>query len=275
LPDLLQPNARRSDLWQVARCCAALALVCLLGGAGPALGASALRLPFPTEFGEFEGETLDPEGARLGRARVSVARDPQGRIVVEGERGISGRESTRYSALLEPVAGGAGLRPLLQHTLTVDAQGATLTETVVDHASGQGTCTTDGKQETVELAPEDRVSIASADLLLAPLAREERDEVTFQTLICAQGLHLVDVSARRTGRVVRPSEGTQVVEIEYKIKLNPIMALIARPFLPRILFWIDPAVSGPSVAQQLPLFPRGPTVFVVRRGIAPGLFLAN
>jgi hypothetical protein len=249
--------------------------VCLLGGAGPALGASALRLPFPTQFGEFDGETLDPEGARLGHARVSVARDPQGRIVVEGERGISGRESTRYHALLEPMDGGQLLRPLRQHTQTVDAQGATLAETLIDHETGLVTCTTDGEHETLELAEEDRVSITSADFLLAPLARGEQDEITFQTLICAQGLHLVDVSARRTGRVVRPSEGTQVVEIEYKIKLNPIMALIARPFLPRILFWIDPAVSGPSVAQQVPLFPRGPTVFVVRRGIAPDLFLAN
>ncbi len=259
----------------MARCCAALALLCLLGGAGPALGASALRLPFPTEFGEFEGETLDPEGAPLGLARVSVARDPQGRIVVEGERGIRGQESSRYQALLEPMDGGQMLRPLRQHTQTLDAQRATLAETVIDHESGQATCTTDGKQETLELAEEDRVSIASADFLLAPLARGEQDELSFQTLICSQGLHLVDVSARRTGRVVRPSAATQVVEIEYKIKLNPIMALIARPFLPRILFWIDPAVSGPSVAQQLPLFPRGPTVFVVRRGIAPGLFLAN
>jgi len=249
--------------------------VCLLGGAGPALAASALRLPFPTQFGEFEGATLDPKGAPLGDARVSVARDPQGRIVVEGERGISGRESTSYHALLEPMDGGQVLRPLRQHTQTVDAQGATLAETVIDHESGVGSCTTDGKRETVDLAEEDRVSIASADFLLAPLARGEQDEVTFQTLICSQGLHLVDVSARRTGRVVRPSEGKQVVEIEYKIRLNPIMALIARPFLPRILFWIDPSVSGPSVAQQLPLYPRGPTVVVVRRGIAPSLFLAR
>jgi hypothetical protein len=249
--------------------------VCLLGGAGPALGASALRLPFPTQFGEFEGATLDPKGAPLGDARVSVARDPQGRIVVDGERGINGRESTRYHALLEPMDGGHVLRPLRQHTQTVDAHGAALTETVIDHESGVGSCTTDGKRETVDLAEEDRVSIASADFLLAPLARGEQDEVTFQTLICSQGLHLVDVSARRTGRIVRPSEGKQAVEIEYKIRLNPIMALIARPFLPRILFWIDPSVSGPSVAQQLPLYPRGPTVVVVRRGIAPSLFLAD
>jgi hypothetical protein len=259
----------------VAHRCAALLSVCLLGGAGPALAASSLRLPVPTEFGEFEGGTFDPEGAPLGHARVAVSRDAQERIVVEGDRGITGQETTRYHALLEPVDGGGMLRPLRQHTQTLDAKGVTLSETVVDHESGRGSCTTDGKHETVELAEEDRVSIASADLLLAPLARGELDEVAFQTLICGQGFHLVDVSARRTGRVVRPSEQTRAVEIEYEVRLNPIMALIARPFLPRILFWIDPAVSGPSLAQQVPLFPRGPTVFVVRGGLAPGVFLAR
>ncbi len=80
---------------------------------------------------------------------------------------------------------------------------------------------------------------------------------------------------RRTGRIVRPGDGKQAVEIEYRVRLNPILAAIARPFLPRILFWIDPAASGPSLAQQSPLFPKGPTVFVVRRGIAPGPFLAD
>ncbi len=109
--------------------------MCLLGGAGPASAASALRLPFPTEFGEFEGETLDPKGVPLGSARVAVVRDPKGRIVVEGERGITGGETTRYHALFEPVDGEEALRPLQQHTLTLDAEGATLLETRVDHGS--------------------------------------------------------------------------------------------------------------------------------------------
>jgi hypothetical protein len=259
----------------VAHRCAALLSVCLLGGAGPALSASSLRLPVPTEFGEFEGETFDPDGAPLGHARFAVSRDAQRRIVMEGERGIAGQETTRYHALLEPVDGGELLRPLRQYTQTLDAKGATLSETLIDHVSGRGSCTAAGRHETVELEEEDRVSIASADLLLAPLARGELDEISFQSLICGQGFHLVDVTARRTGRVVRTSEENRAVEIEYKVRLNPIMALIARPFLPRILFWIDPSVSGPSLAQQLPLFPRGPTVFVVRSGLAPDLFLAR
>jgi len=114
------------------------------------------------------------------------------------------------------------------------------------------------------------------NLLLLPLARRDVEELRFQALICRGGLRLLDVSARRTGRIVRPAAGTEAVEIEYRIELNPILARIARPFLPRILFWIDPgAAPNPWVAHQMPLFPKGPTVFVVRRELAPEPFLSR
>lgn len=275
MPDALQPALRRTDSCWVARCCAALALVCLLGGAGPALGASSLRFPVPTRLGDFDGETLDPEGAPLGPERLSVQRDSRGRIRVEGERGIAGQEAVRFSALLEPVEGGKALRLVSQRSRLFDPRGATLAETAIDHASSQATCMIDGKQETIELPVEDRVANVTIDLLLVPVARGELDEIRFQALYCSVGSRLLDVTARRTGRVVRPSAGTQAVEIEYAVRLNPILARIARPFLPRILFWIDPSVSGPSLAQQLPLYPQGPTIFVVRHGIPPGPFLAR
>jgi len=275
VPGTVQPAARCADLWRVARSRAAVALLCLLGGVGPAQAASSLRFPVPTQLGEFEGETLDPEGAPLGPARVALARDPEGRIVVEGLRGIAGHEMVHFWALLEPVGGGEELRLVRQRSQVLDPRGAVRVETAIDHEASQGTCTIEGRQETVELPADDRVANVTIDLLLAPVARGELDEIDFQALFCSVGPRLLDVSARRTGRVVRPSEGTQAVEIEYEVRLNPILARLARPFLPRILFWIDPAVSGPSLAQQVPLFPRGPTIFVVRRGIPPGPFLAD
>jgi hypothetical protein len=253
----------------------AFALLCLLGAAGPAQAASSLRFPVPSQFGEFEGETLDPEGVPLGPARVAVERDPHGRIVLEGERGIVGQATVRFYALFEPVEESDALQLVLQRSRMVDPSGATLAETAIDHVSSQATCTLEGRQHTLELPDRDRVANVPIDLLLAPIARGERDELDFQALVCGHGFRLVDVSARRTGRIVRPSEGMQAVEIEYEVRLNPILARIARPFLPRILFWIDPAATGPSVAQQLPLFPTGPTIFVVRRGIAPGPFLGR
>jgi hypothetical protein len=275
LPGPLQPAGRVSDLTRVARPRVALALLWLFAAAGPAHAASSLRFPVPTQFGEFEGETLDPEGVPLGPARIAVERDPHGRIVLEGERGIAGQATVRFYALFEPVEGSDALQLILQRSRTLDPSGATVAETAIDHASSQATCTVDGRQQTMPLPEQDRVANVPIDMLLAPIARGELDELDFQALVCSHGFRLVDVSARRTGRIVRPSEGTQAVEIEYEVRLNPILARIARPFLPRILFWIDPAASGPSLAQRLPLFPTGPTIFVVRRGIAPGPFLAR
>ena len=269
----LQPATRPSDLLRVARSCAALVLLCLLAGVGSARAASSLRFPVPTEWGEFEGETLDPEGAPLGPARVAFARDAQGRIAVEGLRGIAGRETVHFSALLESVDGGAALRLLHQRSRILDPQGSLRVETAIDHEASQGTCTTEGGQETVELPAQDRVANVMVELLLAPVARGELDAIDFQALFCSVGSRLLDVSARRTGRVVRSSGETRAVEIVYEVRLNPILARLARPFLPRILFWIDPSAAGPSLAQRVPLYPTGPTVVVVRRGIAPGPFL--
>ena len=271
----LQPGVRRSDPSRMARSRAAAALLCLLAGANPAQAASALRFPIPTEFGEFESETFDPDGAPLGPARISVARGPRGSVVVEGERGIAGRETVSFTAVFEPLGGGDSLRLVTQSSRMFDAQGKELAATAIDHESSQATCTVEGRQETVELPVQDRVANVTIDLLLAPLARGELDELDFQAFFCSIGSRVLDVSARRTGRIVRPSDGAQAVEIEYHVRLNPILAALARPFLPRMLFWIDPSVSGPSVAQQTPLFPKGPTVFVVRRGISPGLFLTE
>src|SRR5512145_1282986 len=103
MPCTLQPLFRNTDPFRVAHRCAALALLCLLGGVDPAGAASSLRFPVPTRFGEFDGQTLDPEGAPLGPERLSVRRDARGRIVVEGERGISGQEMVSFTAVFEPV----------------------------------------------------------------------------------------------------------------------------------------------------------------------------
>lgn len=271
----LQPAIRRADPCRVARSRAALALLTLLGGVDPAEAASSLRFPVPVQLGEFAGETLDPEGAPLGPARVALARDPHGRIAVEGLRGIAGGEMVRFTALLEPVDGGEALRLVRQRSSVLEPDGAVRVETAIDHEASQATCTMEGRQETVELPAQDRIANVTVELLLAPIARGEQNEIGFQALFCSLGPQLLEVTARRTGRVVRPSRETQAVEIEYEVRLNPVLARLARPFLPRILFWVDPAVSGPSLAQQVPLFPKGPTIFVVRRGIPPALFLAD
>jgi hypothetical protein len=259
----------------VAARSAAVALLCCLG-AGAAGAASSLRLPEPTVFGELSAATLDPEGVPLGPARFVVARDPLGRVVLESESAIEGQESVRLYALLEPAEPGGALRPIEQRARTLGPDGGLLAEMAIDHESGRASCASEGSEEVIALPEGDRVANVPINLLLLPLARGEVEELEFQALVCRGGPRLLDVSARRTGRVVRPDAGTEAIEIEYAVELNPILASIARPFLPRILFWIDPgAAPDPWVAHQMPLYPKGPTVFVVRRELAPEAFLSR
>ena len=250
-----------------------VALLCCLA-AGPAGAASSLRLPEPSEFGELSAATLDPEGAPLGPARLAVARDPRGRVVLESESAIEGQESVRLYALLEPTEGA--LRPVEQRARTLGPDGTLLAEMAIDHESGRASCAADGHEEAIALPEGDRVANVPISLLLLPLARGEVAELEFQALVCRGGPRLLEVSARRTGRVVRPDAATEAIEIEYSVELNPILARIARPFLPRILFWIDPAAApDPWVAHQMPLYPKGPTVFVLRRELAAEPFLSR
>jgi hypothetical protein len=204
-----------------------------------------------------------------------VARDPLGRVVLESESTIEGQESVQLHALLEPAEEDGALRPLEQRSRTLAADGTLLAEMAIDHASGRASCISDGLAESIALPEIDRVANVPISLLLLPLARGQVEALSFQALVCRGEPRLLDVSARRTGRVVRPEVGTEAVEIEYAVELNPILARIARPFLPRILFWIDPgAAPDPWVAHQMPLYPKGPTVFVVRRELAPEPFLS-
>ena len=248
----------------------------VLGLAGPAPGASSLLLSEPPGFGEVESATLDPEGIPLGPSRVALSRDPAGRVRLESQSTIVGGDSVRVSALLEPLAGGA-LRLVEQRSLAVDHQGVLLLDMTIDHVTRQATCVTPEGREMIELPQADRVANVPINLLLLPLARGEVEGLAFQALVCrGRTPRLVDVWARRTGHVVHSAHGGSAVEIEYEVRLGALLASLARPFLPRMLFWIDPeAAPDPLVAQQLPLYPTGPTVLVVRRELPPDLFLAR
>ena len=254
---------------------AVVALAGVLGVALPAPGASSLRLSEPPGFGEVESATLDTEGIPLGPARVTLRRDPAGRVLLESQSTIVGGDSVRLSALLEPLADGA-LRLVEQRSVAVDREGVLLVDMEIDHVTRRATCVTPDGRKTLELPQADRVANVPINLLLLPLARGEVERLAFQALVCRGGdARLVDISARRTGRVVRSPRGGSAVEIEYEVQLGALLASLARPFLPRMLFWIDPAAApDPLVAQQLPLYPKGPTVLVVRRELPPDLFLA-
>lgn len=252
-----------------------LALALGPGLAAPVLAASSLRIPGPSTFGALEGATLDTSGHRLGPARMLIERDPRGRVVVEAESGIEGAESVRLYALLEPKEDGE-LRLVEQRSRTLDAAGRLVAGLAVDHERSHATCVDDeGEERRVALPGDDRIANVPLNLVLLPVARGELERLDFQVLLCRGTPRLLDVSAGRTGRVVETGAGALAVEIEYRVELGPLLARLARPFLPRILLWIDPQATDPWVAHRMPLFPRGPTVLVLRHALSPEPFLAD
>ena len=61
------------------------------------------------------------------------------------------------------------------------------------------------------------------------------------------------------------------MEIGYELDVPPLLAQLARPFLPKVAVWFDRASQGEWVGHRMPLFLDGPTLTVVRGGFAPVL----
>ena len=103
------------------------------------------------------------------------------------------------------------------------------------------------------------------NLLFLPLVRRETDAVRFQLFFCGLGMRLVDFEARRAPESEKDSE-SPLVEVRYGPDLG-IANLIAPAFLPKLSFWFAATTPHRWMAHRLPLYGRGPEVFVVRNRV--------
>jgi hypothetical protein len=256
-------------LWRVVAS-AALALALL---ASRAQAESTLRLPWPAVFGRIPSATYDEKGHRVGDARLDIMELSNGNTYVMASSGIAGAEAMVLSAELTPDDGGVALRPLWQMSHSYDKQGKSLGVMFIDHEKGEAFCS----HEDGNPAPPDKLLIPSPDrvahvvlnLLFLPLARGEADEIKFQFLLCALGPRFVDAKAT-VARHLPGHDGTDpLVEVRYELDLNPVLATLARPFLPQFAFWFDPLARDPWVAHRMPLASKGPAVLILRSGVPP------
>jgi hypothetical protein len=246
-----------------------LAAALLLDGSG-ALGESGVLLPLPDSFGQIDAGTFDVAGHRVGEARMSVVRRPDGRVELEARSGIDGSARSSVSALMELSEGGKALRLVSQRSESFDTSGASLGVLSIDHDARIARCSApsgaDGPQTSVELPLADHVVNVPLNLLFQRLVTGEVEEVSFQVLLCRFGARLFDAHARLAG----PAAGQNgLVEVQYQLDLGPLLSPMAAPFLPTLSFWFDRDEPGAWVAHRMPLFSQGPTVLVVRSGISP------
>jgi hypothetical protein len=236
-----------------------------------ARGESGLLLPLPDAFGPIEAGTFDTAGQRVGEARMSVVRRPDGRVELEARSGIDGSARSAVSAVMEVTGDGKALRLVSQRSESFDTSGASLGVLAIDHGARIAHCGappgSSAPETTVELPVGDRVVNVPLNLLFQRLVTGETEEVSFQVLLCRFGARLFDAHARLASPAAAGREG--LVEVRYELDLGPLLSPMAAPFLPTLSFWFDRKEPGAWVAHRMPLFSQGPTVLVVRSGISP------
>lgn len=249
---------------------AALALLAGSVAIVDAFAESALRLRPPASLETGLARVYDSDGVPVGHSRIEFA-PVAGRLHIEVNTVLESGEHSEFAMGLEPVGDGH-MKPVWQRTRSYDAHGELAVEALVDHARARATCRHDGDLRVVELPLRDRVANVPLDLVLDPLAGGSVDEVRFQFLYCRGVARIFEASARRRA-VLEPLAGYgAVAEIEVDFDLGPIFSVVLKPFLPRIKLWMNQESPARWLGHRMPLVPRGPTLLVLREGVAPALF---
>jgi hypothetical protein len=144
----------------------------------------------------------------------------------------------------------------------------------IDHRKRTGSCTmptSNGelRRKSLELPEHDRVVNVPLMLLFQPLARGEAETTNFQLFLCRGGPRLLNVEAR----VSAPDASKpHLREVVYGPDFG-LFSDLAGGLLPSFSFWFDERAPHRWMAHKLPLYSKGPEVFVVREGV-PASWLA-
>ena len=255
---MFRPPPRRQQI---------VALIAVVLAAAPAFAESDLVLDMPHSFGTVEASTYDVDRKRVGDAHLVMERLEDGKVRLISESGFTGGARTVITATFEPASAAGKLRPLRQESRSFDPDGKPLGRLLVDHEAGVGRCFDPQGMQSGEVAipSVDHVANTALSLLFLPLVRRETDEIEFQLFFCGLGTRFLTFTANRVSPNGRESN---VVEVRYGPDFG-IATLVASSFVPRLSFWFDPQSPHRWLAHRLPLYGKGPEVFVVRKGVPP------
>jgi hypothetical protein len=247
----------------------------LLAAAGSAWAESALRLPYPEVFGTISASTYDEYHQRVGSARLVIENVDDTRVHLLIESGIDGGARTVATAELEAVDEGRFLRLVREESRSFDPKGIPMGVLSIDHENGIASCDMpeEGGMTTERLAlpKQERVANVPLTLLFRPLVEGTAEEVTFQFLLCRFGARLVDFDARIVPRDHDEEDARPIVEVEYRPSFGRFVSLVAEQWMPKLSIWFDRRGSNPWIAHRIPLYARGPEVFVIRDGVSGAL----
>lgn len=252
----------------------AAALGAALFAAAAARAESEIRIPYPGAFGPIPAATYDEDHRRVGEAHLAIEKLESGNVRILSQSGIDQGPQTIASAELVPVDSGRLLQLITQESRSFDSDGASLGVLHIDHRSASASCTMPngngnglGTTRTeLTLPKSDRVVNVPLNLLFLPLVRGDLEKVHFQFFMCRGGPRLLDFEAHVAGRN-GSNGGRKLVEVRYGPDFGAVLSLIAQGLIPKLSFWFDPDARQAWIAHRLPLYSRGPEVFVIRDGV--------
>jgi hypothetical protein len=246
----------------------ALLLAAAVLAAGTGRAESDLLMDYPGFFGPIPASTYDVDHKQVGSARLLIEGLDNGKVRIISESGFSDGARTIATAELVPAEGEHKLRPVLQKSRSFNADGDALGVLLVDHVQGIASCRNpDGRtKDKIALPPNDRVANVPLNLLFLPLVRREKEEIAFQFFMCGGGAHFVDFVANLAPSSRNGKQPRKVVEVRYGPDFG-LATVVAQTFVPKLSFWFDPELPHRWMAHRLPLYGKGPEVFVVRDGV--------
>lgn len=249
-----------------------------------AVAESALRLPYPdpAAFGVRSASTYDEAGRRVGDASIRLERLANEHVALGLRSGFDRGARIELYAELAPtqVAGTRMLRILRERSQSFDPEGKPLVILLIDHEQGEASCTPPdgegGKPSVLSLPSPDRVVNVPLNLLFQPLGLGEVESVETQAFFCLGGARLMGFSARLAKeREATNPEGRQIREVRYGPDGKNVFSWLAKTFAPKISFWMDIDDTGAYIAHRMPLYSKGPVVYVIADGIEPGSIIAR
>jgi len=246
----------------------ALLLAAVALAAGTARAESDLLMDPPGFFGPIPASTYDVDRKQVGEARLLIEKLGNGNVRISSESGFTAGAHTIATAELVPAEGGDKLRPVLQASRSFDPDGNALGLLSIDHMQGIASCKNpDGKiRGQIALPSNDRIANVPLNLLFLPLVRREKKEIDFQLFMCGGGPHFMDFVASLAPSSRNGNRPKTVVEVRYGPDFG-LATLVAQNFVPKLSFWFDPEAPHRWMAHRLPLYGKGPEVFVVRDGV--------
>lgn len=258
--------------------------LCLTLSGAQATAESALELPYPdpASFEPIPASTYDEMGKRVGGASVRLERLENEHVTLRLRSGFDGGARIELDAELAPtqVDGTRILRILRERSQSFDPDGKPLVILLIDHEKGEASCTPPegekGKRSVVALPSPDRVINVPLNLLFQPLSRGEVDRVETQAFFCLGGARLMGF----TGKLAEEQDaqhldGRRIREVAYGPDGQSVFSWAAKAFAPDISFWMDSNAAGAYIAHRMPLYSKGPVVYVISDAIEPGRIIVH